>query len=434
MTGRRFGWIFTGVAFALVVVSVARVSARGSSVQSAAERRIAAYAAATPVDAVARLQRRLDAGEVKLEFDPKQGYLPSLLKALKIPESSQTLVYSKTSFQFDKIAPRTPRAVYFNDDVYVGWVQRGTVIEVASVDPALGAVFYTLDQRDTTTPALVRQTHNCLQCHDSMLNTSGVPGFVVQSVYTDRMGYPLPSSHNPVSSDRTALRERFGGWYVTGTHGDQVHMGNVVAKELAGEIGNAKVYIDGLSLGATGNVTDLGTRINKAAYLSPGSDIAALMLLIHQTSTHNAMTQASLDAGGPNAETSAEAVVRALLFIGASPLAAPMQGSPKVAADFTRAGPRDRQGRSLRDLDLTRRLLKYPLSYLVYSEGFDGMPASVKTFVGRRLTEILTGKDASGDFASLTSADRQAIIEILQDTKPGLLTVAAGRANQKWRF
>lgn len=426
MARRRFGLLFAGVALVFAGVSVAKVS----GFQSAAERRIAQYAAATPVDAVARLQRRIDAGEVTLAFDPKRGYLASVLAALNIPASSQTLVYSKTSFQFDKIAPRTPRAVYFADDAYVGWVQRGTVIEVATVDPSLGAVFYTLDQRETPKPSFVRQTHNCLQCHDSALNTGGVPGFVVQSVYTDRLGYPLPSSHNPVMSDRTPFRERFGGWYVTGTHGDQVHMGNVWATEAAGDIGNAKVYIGRLDLKATGNVTDLSARLNTSSYLSPGSDIAALMLLIHQTSTHNAMTQASLDAGGPNEEASAESVVRALLFIGEAPLAQTIHGSPQFAADFTRVGPRDHKGRSLRDLDLTHRLLKYPLSYLIYSEGFDGMPASVKAIVSRRLTEILSGQDDRQEFATLTSADRQAITEILQDTKPGLLTPA----NRATRF
>jgi hypothetical protein len=424
MTGiapRRLHRWCASAALIFAAVFVARVS----GFQSAADRRVAQYATATPVDIIARLQRRIDAGEITLEFDPKRGYLPSVLKSLKIPESSQTLVYSKTSFQFDKIAPRTPRAVYFGDDIYIGWVQRGTVLEVASVDPSLGAVFYTLDQRETASPTFVRQTHNCLQCHDSTSNTGGVPGFVVQSVYTDRLGYPLPSPHNPVMSDRTPFRERFGGWYVTGTHGDQVHMGNVWAADAAGDIGNAKVYIDRLDLHATGNVTDLSARLNTAAYLSPGSDIVALMLLIHQASTHNAMAQASLDAGGPSEESSAEAVVRALLFIGAAPLAAPIQGSSQFAADFTRAGPRDRQGRSLRDLDLTHRLLKYPLSYLIYSEGFDGMPARVKAIVSRRLTEILLGKEDRREFATLTTADRQAILEILQDTKPGLLTVPA---------
>ncbi len=404
----------------LAALCVSAMSVRAMAFQSAVERRIAKYADATPADVIARLQRRIDAGEVTLAFDATWGYLPSVLRALDVPVSSQTLVFSKTSFQIDKIAPRTPRAIYFGDDVYVAWVQRGLVIEIASVDPTLGAVFYTLDQRATERPSFVRQVHNCLQCHDSSLNTGGVPGLVVQSVYTDRYGYPLPASHNPVSSDRSPLRERFGGWYVTGTHGDQVHMGNVVATEAAADIGNVKVYVDRLNLRATGNVTDLGARINTKAYLAPGSDIAALMLLVHQTSVHNAITQAGLDADGPNAAMSAEALVRALLCVGEAPLTAPVTGAPAFVADFVKAGPRDSKGRSLRDLDLTTRLLKYRLSYLVYSDGFNGLPASMKALVGRRLTDILSGAETRPEFA-MPPAERQALVEILNETRPGLL-------------
>lgn len=390
--------------------------------QSVAERRIAKYAAATPTDVIARLQQRIDTGDVTLTFDPQWGYLPSLLSALRIPSSSQTLVYSKTSFQIDKIAPRTPRAIYFGDDVYVGWVQKGGVLEVASVDPSLGAVFYTLNQQAADKPRFERQTHNCLQCHDSMLNTGGVPGFVVQSVYADRYGYPLPASHNPVSSDRSPFRERFGGWYVTGTHGDQLHMGNFVAPQPAGEIGNARLYIDRLDLKPTGNVTDLSARINAKAYLAPGSDIVALMLMIHQTSVHNLITQALQAADTDDAMPAAEALVRGLLFVGEQPLTAPVVGSPQFAADFAKRGPRDSKGRSLRDLDLTRRLLKYPLSYLIYSEGFDVLPASMKALVSARLNDVLEGKESRVEFA-MSAADRQAIVEILRETKPSIVSL-----------
>lgn len=416
MTSRRIS-----VSIGLLVLGFALVhAAELPADQSAAERRIANYAAATPTDTIARLQRRIDAGEVTLTFDPQWGYLPSVLAALHIPSSSQSLVYSKTSFQIDKIAPRTPRAIYFGDDIYVGWVQKGGVLEVASVDPALGAVFYTLNQQVAEKPRFERQTHNCLQCHDSMLNTGGVPGFVVQSVYADRYGYPLPASHNPVSSDRSPLRERFGGWYVTGTHGDQLHMGNFVASQPAGEIGNARLYIDRLDLKPTGNITDLSTRINAKAYLAPGSDIVALSLLIHQTSVHNLITQALQAAGTDDAAPAAEALVRGLLLVGEQLLTAPIVGSPQFAADFAKSGPRDSKGRSLRDLDLTRRLLKYPLSYLIYSEGFDALPSSMKALVSKRLSDVLAGREERGEFA-ISAADRQAITEILNDTKPNFL-------------
>lgn len=409
---------------AAVLATVCLCAAFGAQAwadQSATQRRLAAYAAATPNDAISRLQARIDGGETTLRFDEKWGYLPSLLEALRIPAASQNLVFSKTSFQLDKIAPWSPRAIYFGDDVYLGWVQKGTVIEVAAVDPVIGATFYTLDQQPAAKPQFLRQTHNCLQCHDSSLNTGGVPGFMVQSVYTDRYGYPLPSPHDPVSSDRTPMRERFGGWYVTGTHGAQVHMGNMAAPEAAARIGNPRVYIQGLDLSATGNITDLSKRFNVKPYLAPTSDIAALMLLIHQTSVHNLMIQAAFDAGGPNEAASAEAVVRALLFVGEARPAEPITGSPEFAAAFAKAGPRDAKGRSLRDLDLKTRLLRYPLSYLIYSDSFDALPSSVKVAIARRLDEVLSGKDTQAAFDALSGTDRAAIREILAETKPGFI-------------
>src|SRR5947199_1271008 len=88
------------------------------------------YGTATPRDAIADLRARLDSGAARLEYDPGHGYLRSLLRALDIPESSQVLVYSKTSMQRNRISPRTPRAIYFNDDVMVGFCLRGPVLEI----------------------------------------------------------------------------------------------------------------------------------------------------------------------------------------------------------------------------------------------------------------------------------------------------------------
>ena len=69
------------------------------------------YASRPPTDAVALLQQRMKRGEVKLEHDATFGYLPAVLKNLQAPVSSQVLVFSKTSFQATRIAPRTP-AIY----------------------------------------------------------------------------------------------------------------------------------------------------------------------------------------------------------------------------------------------------------------------------------------------------------------------------------
>ena len=126
---------------------------------------------------------------MKLRFDDEHGYLSSVLEALDVPVQSQVLVFSKTSFQAPRISPRMPRALYFNDHVAVGFVRGGDVLEVASVDPRQGVVFYTLDQERTATPKFERRD-TCLQCHQSG-STLGVPGLFVTSVYPEPSGMPL---------------------------------------------------------------------------------------------------------------------------------------------------------------------------------------------------------------------------------------------------
>src|SRR6478735_1723676 len=96
------------------------------------------YSTTKPANLISQLQKRLDEGEAKLGFTDEHGYLPDVLKELKVPVSSQMLVFSKTSLQRDRITPRTPRALYFNDEVYVGFCRLGEVMEVVAADPQLG--------------------------------------------------------------------------------------------------------------------------------------------------------------------------------------------------------------------------------------------------------------------------------------------------------
>ena len=410
---------------AVVVVGVAAAAA--AQLPTSAEHEAIAYSTSTPTDAIARLQKRIDAGEVTLAYDEAHGYLASLLANLDVPTSSQGLVFSKTSLQLDRIAPWSPRAVYFNDDVYVGWVQGGPIIEVASVDPKLGAVFYTLHQTPEGKPTFQRETQTCLVCHDSSSVTGGVPGFIMRSVLPDRYGYGISPIGKSVTTDQTPLDERWGGWYVTGTHGAQTHMGNVIAPVLAHEVGNMKTYLATAKLPPAGNVADLEGRVDVEPYLTSTSDIASMMVLAHQTSVHNLITRAGYDArvaereGDHNesrVKSVGEPLVRAMLLVKEAPLTAPIKGTSNFTREFVARGPRDSKGRSLRDLDLERRLFKYPLSYLIYSESFDALPAPVKTYVYTRLGEVLTGKDTSPEFSHLSAEDRVAILEILRDTKP----------------
>jgi hypothetical protein len=395
--------------------------------QSAAEHPAIAYSTSKPTDAVARLQQAIESGATRLAYDESHGYLPAVLKALDVPVSSQGLVFSRTSLQVDRIAPWTPRAIYFNDDVYVGWVQGGPIMEIAAADPKLGAVFYTVTQEPGEKPTITRQTRTCLQCHDSSSSTGGVPGFIMRSVVADRHGYPV-SSDAGATTDQTAIEHRWGGWYVTGTIPAE-HLGNVFAPALASEMGNVQVYLAKQKLVSSGKVTDLSDRFDVAPYLAPDSDAVALLVLAHQTYVHNLMTAAGYQARSAADDTlriegASERLVRAMLLAKEATLPGAVTGTSAFTKEFQERGPRDSRGRSLRDLDLEHHVFRYPLSYLIYSESFDALPPAVKNYVYRRIRAVLSGMDKSPEFAHITDADREAVLAILTETKPDF---ASGR-------
>lgn len=377
-------------------------------------------------DPIARLQAQLDAGEVTLAHDSLLGYLPALLKTLHIPVSSQGLVFSRTSLQTDKITPWSPRAIYFNDDVYIGYVQESTFLEVAAVDPVRGAVFYTLSQEPRARPVFSRETTTCLMCHQSRAATGGVPGFMVISTLTDRYGYPVVGMHDGSTTDATPMKQRFAGWYVTGSAGPAGHAGNVYSPKLAHEITDKPAYRTQLNMHAESARTDLAGKFDSAPYLSAQSDLVALMVLVHQTVVHNLITAVHEAAPDAVFEDSmarvsgrdVEKLVRAMLFVGEATLDGPVRGTTTYAQDFANAGPRDAKGRSLRDLDLETRLFKYPLSFLIYSDSFNALPDLAKGEVYRQLRDVLTGADPSTEFKQLTASDRTAILDILHATKP----------------
>ena len=377
-------------------------------------------------DPIARLQAQLDDGEVTLAHDSLLGYLPALLKTLHIPVSSQGLVFSRTSLQTDKITPWSPRAIYFNDDVYIGYVQESTFLEVAAVDPVRGAVFYTLSQEPRARPVFSRETTTCLMCHQSRAATGGVPGFMVISTLTDRYGYPVVGMHDGSTSDATPMKQRFAGWYVTGSAGPAGHAGNVYSPKLAHEITDTPAYRTQLNMHAESGRTDLAGKFDSAPYLSAQSDLVALMVLVHQTVVHNLITAVHEAAPDAVFEDSmarvsgrdVEKLVRAMLFVGEATLDGPVRGTTSYAQDFANAGPRDAKGRSLRDLDLEKRLFKYPLSFLIYSDSFNALPDLAKGEVYRQLRDVLTGVDPSTEFKQVTASDRAAILEILHATKP----------------
>lgn len=393
------------------------------------------YSKSIPKDPISKLQARLDAGGAKLDYSDEQGYLPAVLKALDIPVESQTLVFSKTSLQLRHITPKTPRAIYFNDDIYVGYVHSGDVLEFSAVDPQLGAVFYIMDQQQKSKPQFVRQVDRCLICHASS-RTSGVPGHLVRSLFVDPSGQPMLSGGSHSVDHTTPIEQRWGGWYVTGRHGSQSHMGNLVirTRDTPRDVDNSQGH----------NVMHLKDRLDVGMYLSPHSDIVALMILEHQAMVHNRLAKANfntrqaldyeltinkalekpagerLESTIRRIQSAGEDLIDGLLMVGEAKITAPISGTSGYAEKFSQSGMRDKSGRSLRDLDLTKRLFTYPCSYLIYSKAFEDLPVEMKAYVWEKLWKILNGADKSKKYAHLSESDRLAIINILCDTMPGL--------------
>lgn len=418
----------------------------------------------TPANAVHELGLRLVDGRTTLSLTGDgTGYLRNLLDRLDINPDSQVLVFSRTSLQRQAISPRRPRAIYFNDDVAVAFVPGSDRIELVAVDPGFGAAFYELETTRTEQPRLVRGA-GCLQCHHGPA-TLGVPGLYVGSVFPSPSGEPNFGLGTVVTDHRTPLAERWGGWYVTGTHGAQTHRGNAVARDPARP--------DRLDPAGASNLTDLARKTDTSRYLEPGSDVVALMVLEHQTQMTNHLTRlawlarlaaaaggnagnsaAGCDSGSGGAATRVataagaravdggagsaavgaehgttpgarlddwiEETVAYMLFADEAPLAEPIKGVSTFTATFPRRGPHDARGRSLRDFDLRTRLFRQPLSYMIYSRAFDALPDGARERVYERLHDVLTGADESPRFRHLDEAARRAILQIVAETKTGL--------------
>ena len=364
------------------------------------------------------------------------GYLAAVLGALRVPVSSQTLVFSKTSFQYPNISPEKPRALYYNDDVYVGQVQQGKSLEFVSFDPMQGAIFYVMDEHKSDHPRFERAENDCVQCHVASSSTRGVPGVMLRSIFTHSSGTQAGGTPAFITGQESPFKDRWGGWYVTGLTGAHGHMGNGTLAD-----GSGPEKFDRVS---HANMHGLQGLLDMSHYLTGSSDVVAHLVLAHQTQMHNLITQTNYqtrltlyaeearnrasgtpagslsEAGRNQIEKTAEALVHYLLFTNETPIEEGIEDSSAFAADFVARGPRDSSGRSIRDFDLHKRIFKYPCSYLIYSEAFDSIPEPAKGYIYRRLFEVLSGREQGSEFSSLSSEDRRAILEILVATKPGV--------------
>ena len=408
------------------VLCCASIAAIHALISRAAEAQIPSSTGARQGDdAVGRLAIQIENGEVRLEYQPGAwGYLPSLLAHLGIHADSQVLVFAKNSFQAAKISPANPRAIFFSDTAFVGFVPGGEVLELIGLDSRKGLVFYTLRTRESEQPRIVSRQNGCAGCH--AVRDPVVPGLLIRSVFPGPDGTPIfmGAGAQAITDDRTPFDQRWGGWYVTGTHGSQHHLGNAFVLDASNPAALETV--------ATQNLTRLNEKFDTSKYMVPTSDIVALLTLEHQSQMVNFITEVNRlyhaestqvngkSSTGRDLDSAIEDLVTYMLFAEEVPLTAPVRGVSTFTQSFPQGAPRDRKGRSLRDFNLRERLFQYPLSYMIYSDYFATIPEAVRGRIYRRLYEILTGEDRSKKFARLSTADRRAVVEILRDTKSDL--------------
>ena len=368
---------------------------------------VAAIAAASradeapvPNNVVEALQAKLEKGEIKLAYETGgHGYLKSVLAALKVSPESQVLPFTKSSLQFDRISPTTPRAIYFGDDVAVGSVHPGGLIEIIADDRRGGIVFYTLDNKAAGTPHLQEESVRCVSCHG--LVNKVTPGWIVANITAIADGTPQimnPAYPFDFTDQTRPFEDRWGGWYVSGTSQNMHHLGNVTAPD------PDKPYDLPIDGGRT--LASLSGRFDPAHTLRPGSDIVALMTLEHQTGFINRLYALNMHYS----DAALDDLVEYMTFADEVPLPGPISGDSGFTADFAQRGPRDGAGRSLRSFDLKTRLFRYPLSYMIYSSAFGTLKPDIRDKLYRRLYDALKARGADGGDA----------IAILAATKPDL--------------
>lgn len=374
-------------------------------------------------DAVAALGKRLAAGETGLASNDSHGYLESVLAELHVPIESQVLVYSKTARSPKLVSPDTPRAVYFNDEVSVAWIPEARELELSAIDPVKGVNFYTLSQPlesdskfdGVTESQVFTRRDRCLACHAGRSSLE-VPGLLLRAFQTDEHGNPQ-IGFSRVTHEMD-YQKRWGGWFVTDTPVGMIHRGNLTSKK--------DNELDRETPGFRARLADLSGLPIAGVYPSDHSDIVAHMVLAHQAHGTNLLVRAGMEARLSRRSDVEERLVRYLTFADEAPLlvdaeeaAMTIKESP-YAQWFSRQGPRDTAGRSLRDFVLTDRLFKYRLSYLIQTRLFDSLPEGCRNRVLKRLWKGLTGRKPNEKFEHFHADERSGIIAIVRETVPNL--------------
>ncbi|MEM7697300.1 MAG: hypothetical protein AAF236_02720 [Verrucomicrobiota bacterium] len=366
-------------------------------------------------DPFTRLIADFESGERELDSRSGKAFVASLLEHLDVPASSQLLVFSRTSLQTRHISGSNPRAMYFNEDVYVGYIPGGEV-EIVSLDPELGAIFYMFGVPRGDERLEIERSGRCMNCH-AVLETRRIPGLSIRSVIPGSNWGKLVAFRDKEIGHQIPLSERFGGYHVTGDPGFSDHKGNLRGEKVGGMIVTEAI--------------EPGTEFEWSSYLTETSDILPHLILEHQAgfmnlvleATYRARTYQHLGKGEIKPEHAAvldglaEELVRYLLF--ADEAKFPDGGirvDPQYRDDFLADRKQASNGISLKDLDLETRLFQHRCSYLIYSDVFQATPDLFKERVYGLLGEAISTQEPDPDFAYLPDTEKQAISGILRET------------------
>ncbi len=384
-------------------------------------------------DAVSDVSRQLDAGKAQLVADGRFGYLLAALELLNVPLESQVLVYSKTARSPDLVSPKTPRAIFFNDEVSVAWIPDSRELEITAVDPVKGINFYTISQpadflvtdrekhqegavtgASEGSPRFIRRDR-CLACHAGR-STLEVPGLLLRAFQTDRMGKPVVGYSRVTHG--MSYEKRWGGWYVTGSPPQLIHRGNLVGQ-------NENVRHKATP-GSASSLDDLSQKFDVDGYPYSRSDLVSHLVLAHQVHGTNLLIRAGLESRLNRRSDAETQLLRYFVFADEARL----ELSPEVAASvgknsefartFESRGPDTPAGDSLRRLSLTGRVFKHGLSYLICSRMFDELPVECRNRLLNRLWEGLHSSRDDEIFGHISDEERRSIIAIVRATVPRL--------------
>ncbi len=384
---------------------------------------IHSYLDQTPRDPFSKFVKKIEKGDIKLNFNSEKEYLLSLFEELNISPFSQLLVYSTTSLQLSRISPSNPRAIYFNDDIYLGYVPGGQV-ELIGIDPELGAIPYIFNlpiKDDLKHPSIYR-SKRCMKCHASE-ETKGVPGLLLSSVIPGPGGGTIDAFRRGIFGHSVPYEERFGGWHISGDH------------PFSNSWANYTGIMQGGIIKKIPNPPGRFFSWNK--YLTKQSDAIPHLILEHQVGFTNLCisityrfreikNQGRQENGSGELnkffKNETDALLSYILFQHEAELPKNrLSLDSQFVEDFENNRKSTDQSKLLRKLNLKDRLFELRCSYMLFSNSFRGLPLEIKKHLFEKLRFILSCDEKSipKEFSYFNNEERLKIHSILLKSLTG---------------